>query len=203
LFNFIRNSIDPNFHNPCDSPILKKLYKHPKPKSWKILEKDVVDEMIFRTPNQRNRLMLELMAKSGLIIGEVLKLTPNDIDDRKLIIREAKSGREDEVAFMPQKVADRFKQFIGEKGIELHERIFSITYTAARAIVKKAGKLVGVKLKPHDLRRFAATYASRAGTPIEIVSKIILRHQNLSVTQRYLGKISDKEAMKWIDNLHG
>jgi len=76
---------------------LKKLYNHPKPKSRKILEKGVVDEMIFRTPNQRNRLMLELMAKSGLRIGEVLKLTPNDIDDRKLIIRDAKSGIEDEV----------------------------------------------------------------------------------------------------------
>jgi integrase len=68
--------------------------------------------------------------------------------------------------------------------------------------VKKAGKLLGIDLKPHDLRRHAATYASRSGTPIEIVSKVILRHVNLSTTQRYLGKISDLEAMKWIDNLH-
>jgi hypothetical protein len=51
-------------------------------------------------------------------------------------------------------------------------------------------------------RRHAATYASRSGVPIEIISKIILRHSNLSTTERYLGKISDVEAMKWIDNLH-
>jgi integrase len=63
--------------------------------------------------------------------------------------------------------------------------------------------LVGIHLKPHDLRRHAATYASRSGTPLEIVSKILLRHSNLSTTQRYLGKISDVEAMRWIDNLHG
>jgi integrase/recombinase XerD len=49
----------------------------------------------------------------------------------------------------------------------------------------------------------AATYASRSGTPLEIVSKVLLRHSNLSTTQRYLGKISDAEAMRWIDNLHG
>ena len=61
----------------------------------------------------------------------------------------------------------------------------------------------GVNLRPHDLRRHAATYASRAGTPIEIVSKVILRHANLSTTQRYLGKVSDAEALRWIDNLHG
>ena len=35
----------------------------------------------------------------------------------------------------------------------------------------------------HDLRRYAATYASRSGVPIEIVSKVILRHSNLSATQ--------------------
>jgi integrase len=63
--------------------------------------------------------------------------------------------------------------------------------------------LVGVKVSPHDLRRHAATYPSRAGTPIEIVSKLILRHANLSTTQRYLGRISDLEALRWIDNLHG
>jgi integrase len=63
--------------------------------------------------------------------------------------------------------------------------------------------LVGVEFIPHDLRRHAATYASRSGTPIEIVSKILLRHSSLSITQRYLGKISDVEAMRWIDKLHG
>jgi integrase len=63
--------------------------------------------------------------------------------------------------------------------------------------------LVGIHLKPHDLRRHAATYASRSGTPLEIVSKVLLRHSNLSTTQRYLGKISDAEAIRWIDNLHG
>ncbi|MCF8062839.1 MAG: site-specific integrase [Deltaproteobacteria bacterium] len=57
--------------------------------------------------------------------------------------------------------------------------------------------LVGMKVSPHDLRRHAATYASQAGTPIEIVSKLILRHSNLSTTQRYLGRISDVEALRW------
>ena len=70
-------------------------------------------------------------------------------------------------------------------------------------IVKKAGNLIGVKLSPHDLRRHSATYASRSGTPIEIVSKVILRHAKLSTTERYLGKISDIEAVRWIENLYG
>jgi integrase len=47
-------------------------------------------------------------------------------------------------------------------------------------MVVKAGKLVGIHLRPHDLRRHSATHASRSGLPIEIVSKIILSHSNLS-----------------------
>ena len=71
--------------------------------------------------------------------------------------------------------------------------------------VMQAGELVGIYLRPHDLRRHSATYASRSGTPVEIVSKEILSHSNLSTinTQRYLGKVSDLEAMRWIENLYG
>jgi len=203
FFNFIKNSVDHKFHNPCDKSALRKLFKAGKPTQLKILEKDVVDEIIFRTRNPRNRLMLELMARSCMRVGEVLKLKAHDIEDRKVIIRDPKSGKEAEVAFLPQKVADRLKKYISDNGVEPGDRIFSITYAAARIVVKKAGDLVGIHLKPHDLRRHAATYASRSGTPIEIVSKVLLRHSSLAITQRYLGKISDAEAMRWIDKLHG
>ena len=70
-------------------------------------------------------------------------------------------------------------------------------------MVVKVGEMVGVNLRLHNLRRHAATYASRSGIPIEIVSKVILRHADLSTTQRYLGKVSDLEAIRWIENLHG
>jgi integrase len=98
-------------------------------------------------------------------------------------------------------VADRLKEYIRNKGIGPDQRISPITYPAARAVVKKAGGLVEINLRSHDLRRHAATYASRSGTPLEIVSKVILRHANLSTTQRYLGKVSDLGAMRWIENL--
>jgi len=146
--------------------------------------------------------LLELMARGAMRIGEVLKLTPNDIADRKLLLREPKSGREVEMIFIPKKVADRLNEYIRTQKIGLHDRIFPICYEAARAAVRKAGNMVGINLRPHDLRRHAATFASRSGVPIEIVSKIILRHANLSTTQLYLGNISDTEALKWIETLY-
>lgn len=118
-------------------------------------------------------------------IGEVLKLTPADIEDRKAEIRDPKSGKENEVVFLPKKVADHLKSYVRKKEIKPQERIFPITYGAARAMVVKAGKMVGIHLRPHDLRRHAATYASRSGTPLEIVSKVLLRHSNLSTTKSF------------------
>jgi len=168
-----------------------------------VLEKEIVDEIIFRTVRLRNRIMLELMARGGMRIGEVLKLKPKDVRNRKLILGNPKSGKQTEVVFIPQKVAERLKEYIISRNINPEDRIFPITYTAARLMVISAGKLVNIHLKPHDLRRHAATYASRSGTPIEIVSKVILRHAHLSTTQRYLGKVSDIEAMRWIENLYG
>jgi integrase len=70
-------------------------------------------------------------------------------------------------------------------------------------MIRKLGEKVGIKLKPHDLRRHSATFASRNGMPLEIISKVLLRHQNLKTTQVYLGKVSDSEAIRWMDILHG
>ena len=110
-------------------------------------------------------------------------------------------ARQSEVVFLPKKVADRLRDYIRTRNIDLNQRIFPLSYTGARQIVKKAGRRIGIELSPHDLRRHAATYASRAGAPLEIVSKVILRHANLSTTQRYLGKVSDTEAIRWIEHV--
>jgi integrase len=37
----------------------------------------------------------------------------------------------------------------------------------------------------------------------EHLPALLLRHANLSTTQRYLGKVSDVEAVRWIENLYG
>jgi integrase len=202
FFNFVATNIDEQIQNPCANTPLKKLYKASAPICWDSFEKETIDEIIFRTTKPRNRLILELMARGGMRIGEVLKLTPDDIVGKKLLLRDPKSGREQEFIFVTQKIADRLREYISSNNIESNKRVFPISYEAARSMVKKAGELVGVHLRPHDLRRHAATYASRAGVPIEIVSKIILRHANLSTTQLYLGKISETEAMRWMENLY-
>lgn len=182
---------------------MKRTFRRPHPNQWQILDKEVVDEIIFRNLNIRNRLILELMARGGMRIGEVIKLRPCDIQDNRLVIHDPKSGRTGEVVYIPRKLHGRLNRFVEEHSTSFYAKIFPISYVAAWAMVKKAGKVLNVDLRPHDLRRHAATYASRSGTPLEIVSKVILRHADLSTTQRYLGQVDETEAMRWIESLYG
>ena len=146
--------------NPCNSPTLKKTFRSKGPKHWPMIEKDIIDEIIFRTDNPRNRLMLELMARGGMRIGEVLNLRPINCKGCKLTLSDTKSGKETEMVFIPQKISDRLKEYIQHTGLKPQSRIFPISYTAAWSIVVKAGNLVGIHLWPHDLRRHAATYTT-------------------------------------------
>jgi len=75
------------------------MFKRTQIIQWNILEKDTVDEIIFRTTNPRNRIMLELMSRAGMRINEVLKLTPTDTDGRKLTLRNPKSGKDRELVY--------------------------------------------------------------------------------------------------------
>ncbi|MDA8134684.1 MAG: phage integrase N-terminal SAM-like domain-containing protein [Desulfobacteraceae bacterium] len=69
FFNFIKGSFDLILANPCDTPLLKKTFKTAKGQPWKILDRDIVDEILFKTDNSRNRLLLELMARGGMRVG--------------------------------------------------------------------------------------------------------------------------------------
>jgi site-specific recombinase XerD len=87
FFNFIKNNFDDDLKNPFDTLMMKKLFKAKSTFHWDIIEKETIDEVIFRTTKTRNRLILELMAQGGMRISEVLKLTPSDIIDRRFTLK--------------------------------------------------------------------------------------------------------------------
>ncbi len=203
FFNYVIEASDLNIKNPCNAGVLFKTFKNVYHRPRKILDKETVDEIIFNSRSVRDRLILELQARCGLRIGEVMNLRASDVSGRKLIIQEPKSGRDAEVAFMPEHIAARLAEYVTTKQLSPDDRVFPLCYTTMRNLVTGLGKKLDVKISPHDLRRHSATYASRNGVPLEIISKVILRHQDLKTTQVYLGKISDTEAIRWMDILHG
>jgi integrase len=106
--------------------------------------------------NPRNRLMLELMARGAMRVSEVLNITPGNIQERSLTIQNPKSGRAEETVYVPRKILVRLTGYVRTQIIGKNDHIFPISYVAAWSMVRKAGKMVDIELRPHDLRRHAA-----------------------------------------------
>jgi len=204
FYNFIIEITEAAFPNPCLRPMIRKLFKSPRYSSPKLLDKDLIDEIIFRTTNERDRLILELMGRSGMRVGEVLNVRAADIsfDNSTILITQPKSGRQGEKVYITKKLAGKLHAFIMKSGIANEDRVFHVSYSTAHRMVKKSGGMVNSSLRPHDLRRHAATQASRSNIPLEIVSKVILRHADIATTQRYLGSIDPGEASRWVEHLN-
>jgi integrase/recombinase XerD len=203
VFNFVINRCDLDMKNPCNTSLLSKTFRTPKQSPRRIFEKEAIDEIIYNTKNLRDRLILELQARCGLRVGESLKIRVSDISERKIILREPKSGKEAEVAYMPEPIAKRLEEYVRTQNLGPDDRLFRVSYSTVRSLIKSLGSQLNISIRPHDLRRHSATYASRNGVPLEIVSKVILRHQDLKTTQAYLGRVSETEAIRWMDIIHG
>ena len=98
------------------------------------------------------------MARGGVRIGGVLKLTMNDMHDQKLRLRDPISGRGYEYVFIPVKVAERLRKNAKSVCQNPDDRIFPISTEAARVMVIKTGQAVGIHLRPHDLQRHSTTH---------------------------------------------
>ncbi len=49
FYNFGINSSLPALANPCNASMMKKIFKRPQTIQWRIVDKETVDEIIFRT----------------------------------------------------------------------------------------------------------------------------------------------------------
>lgn len=109
--------------------------------------------------------MLDLMARGGMRVGEVLNLTPADIQERSLTIQSPKSGHVGETVYVPQKILVRLTGYVATKELVDNDRIFPISYVAAWSMVKKSGKIVNIELRPHDLRTTCSNLCIKVWNP--------------------------------------
>jgi integrase/recombinase XerD len=102
------------------------------------------------------------------------------------------------MAFMPEQIVKRVAEYITASNLGPDDHLFPVCYSTIRNVINRLADKFHLKVSPHDFRRHSATYASRNCVPLEIVSKVLLRHHDLKTTQVYLGKINDSEAIRWM-----
>lgn len=148
---------------------------------------------------KRDRAILSLLVGCGLRRAEVASLRVDHLQQREnrwvLVDLRGKHGRIRTVP-VPAWVRQVVDDWMGAAGIiegtvfravNRHGKIArSLTAQAIFGLVTEYGNLLGVAVKPHDLRRTCAKLCRSAGGELEQI-QLLLGHASIQTTERYLG----------------
>jgi len=151
-----------------------------------------IQRMIDAASVPRNKLVVQMLARTGLRVGELCNLDVRDIDlqNLRIVIRgrgawKPKGGKE-RIVRMDSKTAALIQKHIGSRS---QDRLIRVTPSTIRAMIKKAAKKASVKsaeqITPHKLRHFFACNFLQRGGDVRSLQKL-LGHADLSTTARYL-----------------
>lgn len=193
--------------DPC---IGVKLPRRPSaaPRSLPLLD---VQKVLAVADTPRERLIVMLMLRMGLRAIEVTRLDLGDVEFTMAAPYASVWGKGDKRVQLPipEDVVPYIERYLDEHPATAGPLIRS--YTTGRALHPKTISHImtgifykaGVKGASYDgksghaLRHTLATNMARRGAPITAV-RDILRHENISTTQRYVGGL-DPTIRKWMN----
>jgi integrase/recombinase XerD len=157
----------------------------------KVLSKQEVKDIIEATSYIKHKCILSLMYSSGLRIGELLALKPEDIDSKRMLVRVNQGkGNRDRLTLLSEKVLIDLRIYYKECRPKnwLFESPSGDKYstTSVARILTQARKTVGIQkhVNPHMLRHSFATHLLEAGTDLRYI-QTLLGHKSSKTTEIY------------------
>jgi len=154
-----------------------------------------VSKMLDSCRNNKEKLIVELLAYTGVRVSELCSIRVSDIDleNKSLKIRGGK-GDKDRLVIFSDKIVPDLKKYI----MEIKERkgkaefLFptakskKISPVTVERIIRNLARRAGInkKVTPHVLRHTFATSLLRNGADIRII-QVLLGHASISTTQIY------------------
>ena len=142
--------------------------------------------------NERDLAVLDLLASTGMRIGELVRLDIADVDlqERECIVTG--KGDKQRPVYFDARTKLRLMEYLGTRSDDSSALFVSLDSTAKRVTVsgmelrlRNLGKKAGVsRVPPHKFRRTLATHAIDKGMPIEQVQKL-LGHAKIDTTMHY------------------
>jgi integrase/recombinase XerD len=201
--------------------MLKKkfLYEIKRPHKDKklpiVLSKEEVAKILDSVDNLKHRALLMLVYSAGLRVGEVVRLKPEDIDSKRMLIYiKGAKGRKDRYTLLSEKTLDTLRAYWRKYKPEkwLFGGARDGRYLSVRSVQKifvHACERAGIKkeITIHGLRHSFATHLLEGGTDLRYIQEL-LGHKDSKTTEIYthvstksLGKI--KSPLDSIDLKEG
>ena len=142
--------------------------------------------------NLRDLAMIDLLASTGMRVGELVQLNRSDIDfeNRECVVFG--KGKKERPVYFDARTKIHLKNYINSRE-DNHPALFVTLLGKAQRLgiagveirLRKLGHKLGIqKVHPHKFRRTLATKAIDKGMPIEQVQQL-LGHQKIDTTLQY------------------
>ncbi len=141
----------------------------------------------------KHRAILTTCYAAGLRISEAIRLTPTNIDSRRMVIRvDQGKGQKDRYVMLSPKLLETLRNYfraVRPKGWLFEGDVAGqpITSGAVERICQKAGRISGIRkpISPHSMRHAFAVHLLESGTDVRTI-QLLLGHRSLATTARYL-----------------
>lgn len=167
-----------------------------KVKTGKTVKETYTDEslelMRDHCDNPRDLALIDLLASTGIRVGELVKLNRDDVDfENRECIVFGKGNKERKVYF-DARTKIHLQKYLTSR-IDDNEALFvslikpfeRLQISGVEIRLRKIGRELGIhKTHPHKFRRTLATMAIDKGMPIEQVQQL-LGHQSIDTTLQY------------------
>ncbi|MEM3265030.1 MAG: tyrosine-type recombinase/integrase [Thermoplasmata archaeon] len=161
-----------------------------------------VIQLVDKTKNDRDRLLIHLLWETGGRINDILNIKVENIDFYKKILSlyVNKNNKVLEVPLTSDLLLN-ISNYMNSNNIK-NGYLFTITRQRAWQIIKKSGREIGIyNLHPHMFRHGLAVHMLTHGVPIPIISKR-LGHSTTKITMDYYMVITPEMQAQFLDNIY-
>lgn len=158
-----------------------------------VMSREEVAHFLAAIDNLKHRVILTVCYATGLRVSEAVRLTPDAIDSKRMVIRVTQGkGRKDRYVMLPPRLLDLLRDYWRQThpgawlfpGDRPDQPIGPLAVNhICRQVRAKCG--IAKPVAPHTLRHAFAVHLLEAGTDLRTI-QLLLGHRNLSTTARYL-----------------
>ena len=167
-----------------------------KVKTCKTVKETYTDEalelMRDNSENIRDHALIDLLASTGMRVGELVRLNRNDIDfvNRECIVLG--KGNKQRIVYFEARAKIHLQRYLDSRSdnnkalfVSLQSPYNRLQISGIEIRLRTLGRKLNIhKVHPHKFRRTLATMAIDKGMPIEQVQQL-LGHQSIDTTLQY------------------